>query len=174
MSQKKDSESLGENVKDLTEERKSAKKHLNEEKKEFEKHEKMSEEEILQQKESKKQEQENINEQKLETENLKSSEQKSEEKISNEDFMSFYEINFFLKFFTQNQRIDGFRPGKIPIPIIQMKNPWLMDHIFEMKCSQKSNELKEKNLYATIEKIIAEESGFRIFYHFHDLKNTNK
>ena len=85
------------------------------------------------------------------------------------DLLTYEEINFYLHFINKDKTLAGFRKGKIPTIILHIQNPDVVNKMVEIYLIQKTDELKDKNLKPSIDKVKEEENGLRIFYKFESL-----
>jgi len=101
---------------------------------------------------------------------------KNNEKLKeNEDFISFELINSVLIEQNKNKSIPGFRQGKVPLELLKIHNPDIVDNLIEFYFSMKTYSMAQKNQEVKIEDIKEEKDGFRILYTFTNIekKETN-
>lgn len=79
------------------------------------------------------------------------------------DFISFDEINAYATFLGAKERLNGFRPGKIPLQLLYAKYP-IVDNLIEMYSSIKNGNLYKEGFGVKIAKIDRFKNGIKILY----------
>ncbi len=109
--------------------------------------------------------------------NVKSSENNENDTIDSVkkmDFVSIEEINQYLKYLSKDQRMDGFRKGRIPVQLLYMKYDGILDRVIYIYLQHKNMETFKFGYRAEIDKVEQYVDGFMFVYQFTEIKQQEK